>query len=327
MRVGSALLLALALAGCVSQTPLPEDGAPATRLDESLAPVAVSFAVVTRSGGPTTIGGLAWWPSGDAETVLLAIHGSGGVKEHWGPMNLTGYSFAHREVALGRAVVAIDTPGYNASRTATPTGDMMDRALVADQVADALRAGSYQSEDGAPRAFPRVVGVGHSLGALTLDLAQGELASFDAIIPTGWAHGEMSAEFQACLTTGPCPSTEDLFFWTEGAAPDAVSAVLSRLEAGPDAEFAEGIAFAARAENRGALDAITARIDVPVLDLLGDRDALWNAAQYAQEASHYPGSSDVTVAIVPDTGHFLFHHLSHDEANAIVEAWLEERGF
>lgn len=312
----------LALAGCASAPLLDE---PAPPLDETLAPVDVRFHVTTRASGATEIAGLAWLPATPSDVVVLAIHGSGGVKEFWGPLNLTGYSVAHEEIARGRALVAIDMPGYGSSPATTPTADMIDRAMVAEQVSASLRAGDYSVDGQDALAFARVFGLGHSLGGLTLDMAQARSAPFDGIVVTGWGHGGFSSTFETCATTGPCPETADLFFDTTLADASVVAAVIERLEPGLDGEFAEAFPLGTRRSMLSPQDVFTREIRSPVLVMLGDRDALWDPDTYPDEASRYPGSANVEVMIVPEAGHFLFHHRSRALAMDALGDWLDER--
>lgn len=112
------LLGALALAGCLAA---PQSGAPGSA-DEAptaladLPALPATFDVMTRAGGPVRLSALVWFPEEETRTVTLAIHGSGGCRDCWGGVGIPGYSFASREVARGRALVAIHLPGFGDSQ-------------------------------------------------------------------------------------------------------------------------------------------------------------------------------------------------------------------
>lgn len=94
-----------------------------------------------------------------------------------GPFTLELLLRAH-QYDEGRATIAIDFPGYGESEGNPYLNGVEDLAFVVDQIADDLR-----------RKFEHVVGVGHSLGAMVVNIAQGAFESFDAIIPAGASHG------------------------------------------------------------------------------------------------------------------------------------------
>ncbi len=107
----------------------------------------------------------------------------------------------------GRAVLAIDLPGYGESKARSGEQSMEDFASAVDQVARALRNGSYITEGAAPRAFLHVIGNGLSIGALIVEIAQGAFGSFDAIIAAGWSQGGFSEAYKKCLYHLACPAS------------------------------------------------------------------------------------------------------------------------
>ena len=276
-----------------------------------------SYTVLSRSGGAVRVAALEWIPY-RATTVLLALHGSGGVKENnWGPLVVPGYSFALEEYAEGRATVAIDLPGYGESGGNPYVNGTEDLAFVVDQIADMLHS-----------RFEHVVGVGHSLGALVLNIGQAAFASFDAIIPAGYSHGGASEEFKSTCGQLACPNIRKVLF-SSYADRRVVEDFVWRLRPPKPTQvlnvsFYGGDPFST--PHLGpAPDDLTSAVTVPVLILLGRDDFVFDTSKYAEEPSHYPSSPDVKLVVLPRTGHAVFHHLNHRYVDKVIGDWLTKR--
>jgi len=256
---------------------------------------------------------LEWIPY-RAKTVLLALHGAGAVKENsWGPLVVPGYSFALHAYDEGRATVAIDLPGYGESEGNPYLTGIEDFAFVVDQIVDQLRV-----------RFEHVVGVGHSMGAIVVNVAQAAFESFDAIIPAAYSHGGGSAE--GCSKRNGTGIRKTLF--TSYADGRVVEDFVRRLRPpkptlGGNFWLYGGHPDAPHVAPTG--DDLTAAVTVPVLIIFGGDDCLWDTSKYAEEPSHYPSSPDVKIVVVPRAGHAVFHHLNHRYVDKVIGNWLTKR--
>lgn len=347
-----ALLIIPALAGCLTPDALEtEDPAdPAGLLDdvdESAPHVQATFRVQTRAGGEVDVAG-AMWEARDADAVVLLIHGSGGGRMGlFGPLTAPGYSVAHMLTTSGRTAVAIDLPGYGDTPGMDGLVGLEDYAFVIDQVADALRSGDYVTGPAADaRAHDTVVGSGISMGGLLTDMTQGLFASFDGIVPTAWSHGRFSDEADRCwsYTTDDCP--EDWQVWMlhfDNVDPAVIDAWEEEYDGSP-MPFTVGASFGvwtacagcwvyelrplddARPASLRPDNQVTTRIDVPVLNILGDEDFYYEGEDQHQQGEHYP-NADFELLLLPDTGHAVFHHLNHREVHRAVLEWMDRHGF
>jgi pimeloyl-ACP methyl ester carboxylesterase len=276
--------------------------------------------------------------------VIVCVHGSGGSKENWGPISAPGYSFAHKMTASGRAVLAIDLPGYGESRARSDEQRMEDFASAVDQVARAARTGHYVAEGAGPRAFSHVVGNGLSIGALIVEIAQGAYGSFDAIIAAGWSEGGFSEAYRKCLYHLDCPPDPLSEVWLVANVEPAVTDYLhsrapnhlspsGRTSAhlwgglvfapGPGGGSGEGVPLPADAPR---LETLTRKIDCPVLLLFGAEDFTWDMTKVPAERARFGASTPVRLEIVAGTGHFVRWHRSNDEADRLVLDWLRDNG-
>ncbi|MGH9011990.1 MAG: alpha/beta hydrolase [Acidimicrobiia bacterium] len=69
-----------------------------------------------------------------------------------------------------------------------------------------------------------------------------------------------------------------------------------------------------------------ARIDVPVLLVFGDKDAIFSPDAAKQQASRYLGSPEVTLKMIPNTSHFPMLEATLPTTVAVVDQWLKRHG-
>lgn len=65
-----------------------------------------------------------------------------------------------------------------------------------------------------------------------------------------------------------------------------------------------------------------ARIDVPVLLVFGDKDAIFSPDAAKQQASRYLGSPEVTLEMISNTSHFPMLEATLPTTVAAVDKWL-----
>ncbi len=316
-----------ALAGCLVEEEPPGPGIEAQPF---------TFHVLTPNGGNASIAALAWLPP-EPSSALLLLHGASGVKEnYWGELGVPGYSTGAWHAQMGRAVFAIDRPGYGESRVAV--GELTtveDEAFIIDQVAGMIRTATGDSG-----RIP-LVGLGVSMGAFMATVTQGLHGSFDAIAPLAWAHHAISDDARDCLRLpgavdgGPCPPPPLDDFHMPNADPLVADAVIAGYQEAPPGVLAGFLAWqnaawvahgalAPSADLPSLYDAAAARVSVPVLVLIGEQDWYIDAAAAAGEAEYYGGGA--TVVIVPETGHMLLHHLNHQQVQHQIHTWLQRFG-
>jgi len=217
-----------------------------------------------------------------------------------------------------------------------------------------LRHGSYKAAGSAGPAFRRVALAGHSGGALEAELEAVSFHDADAYIFSGWPDWPVTP---ILLTNPPGP-----FFYTSlaGFAKRCRTAPESKHAGGPSGwakvfttrdEFEtlfpnmeprvlDAFMPIYEADPCGILQdagaaiaanvALAPTVHVPVLLPYGDREPFLlgsPVAAEAQRARFALGSGDVTVQIVPDSGHGIQIERPAPVFRAGLDEWLGARGF
>jgi pimeloyl-ACP methyl ester carboxylesterase len=244
-----------------------------------------------------------------------------------------GFSFAENMAARGFIVVTLDPLGVGGSSrprdgyALTPELLALANATAVDAIRAQLHSGALT---GRPVGRLHSVGVGHSMGAMLTSVQQARHASYAALMLFGFGtRGLLLAlsEEERRYAGDPAGTRENLVRLARLRSPDPYPEVARtpqgrELFAGQSADrrgvealnrVRAGLLLTAGLYSMipGSCAAECAQITVPLLLALGDRDM---AGPTHEVPASYPGSSDVTLLVLPATGHahFLFdsrHHL------------------
>ena len=237
------------------------------------------------------------------------------------------FSFAQQMASRGMITIAIDPLGVGGSSRPEAGFDIVPDVAVAalepvlHHVSAELRAGTL-----APsrlHALPKLlcVGVGHSLGGMLITMQQAQFHSYDAVVLFGFGPVGMSevlseearamANDPHAVRTNvvrlarafhgePYPEVRsngrgrDIF--GGGADPEAMKALRTVQD-----RLLATVSMFALVPGSSAPEA--AKIDVPLLLVVGDRDMCGPPHQLP---ASFPGSADVTLLCLPNTGHSHF---------------------
>jgi alpha-beta hydrolase superfamily lysophospholipase len=277
-------------------------------------------------------------PSADVRGVLLCLAGGTYDKHYWhiDIDGYPGYSFGEHLADSGFIVIAVDHLGIGESTDPIALGPVglellaKGDAEVAHQVRERLRHGDLH-EDLPPMNLP-LIGVGHSMGACLTTMVQATTHPYDAVVLLGYGvqitnvykdtpdAAELEERIQqtieaSCQLSGAKPTDAhiyapraylaDLFY--AGEVPqdviDADTAVQSRTP----------LRAAAEVTTPGIVERYAPQVDVPVF--LGFGAALDVSPNPYAEPANYTGSPDVTLHLVPSSGH------CHNFASNRTQLW------
>jgi pimeloyl-ACP methyl ester carboxylesterase len=274
----------------------------------------------------------------DACAVLLCLAGGTYDKHYWhiDIDGYPGYSFAEHLGDSGYVVIAVDHLGIGDSTDPIASGPVglgllaKGDAEVARQVRERLRHGDLH-EDLPPTNAP-LIGVGHSMGACLTTMVQVTTHPYDAVVLMGYGvqitnvyqdtpdAAELEERIQqtievSCQLTGAKPTDAHLYaprgyladLFYAGEVPqdviDADTAVQSRTP----------LRAAAEVTTPGMVERYAHQVDVPVF--LGFGAALDVSPNPYAEPANYTGSPDVTLHLVPSSGH------CHNFASHRTQLW------
>jgi pimeloyl-ACP methyl ester carboxylesterase len=261
-----------------------------------------------------------------ARAILVCLAGGTYDKHYWHIeiAGRPGYSFGERLAAAGYIVLAVDHLGIGESTDPVDSGPLgLDLLATGDaEVARQIRAKSKAGtllDDLPPMTLP-VVGVGHSMGSCLSTMIQARDRVYDALALLGYGveitnvhekmadADEMEARIQQsvetfCQVTGADPGDShgmgprsyltDLFY--AGEVPqeviDADTAVQSRVPVRAGSEVT----------TPGFVERYAPRVDVPVFLAFGA--AIDVSPNPYIEPANYTGSPDITLYLVPKSGH------------------------
>lgn len=313
-------------------------------------PVSLTFdvtAAAVGSGEQLTQAAWAFLPErpADADAVLLCLAGGTYDKHYWHIEidGHPGYSFGEHLAEAGFIVVAVDHLGVGESTdpvTSGPLGlELLARgdAEVARQVRERLSRGTLL--DGVPPTVAPLVGVGHSMGACLTTMVQATAHPYDAVVLLGYGvqitnvyentadAAELEQRIQqtveaSCQLSGAKPTDShivaprsflaDLFY--AGEVPqdviDADTAVQSRVPLRASAEVT----------TPGFVEDYAAGVDVPVLLAFGAATDV--SPDPSAEPINYTASPDVTLHVVPKSGHCHNFASHRSELWDRIAAWI-----
>ena len=222
-----------------------------------------------------------------------------------------------------------------------PAGDdtcFGSEADVAHQMVDALRSGAYQLQGAKPTTFKKVFIGGASVGGLTSHVVAYSFHDVDGVINMAWGDGigtpftasEVADVYKRCMEGGDAgapadyaaffKNSRDKFYFN--TAEPAIRNAVPALHADPCGQL-ESIpaGIATDYQHLG-------EIDVPVLVLFGDADAVFGPHPFAIDhmASRYTGSPAVTKSVIPGASHYPLVEAAHMKVVNDVDAWLTRNG-
>jgi pimeloyl-ACP methyl ester carboxylesterase len=340
---------AAAVAGLAALTALAAGPAPRT----AAAPAAVvthevTFKVVNSNGTavpcPTddasyTIHGRLVGPTDNPNrAVVLGLHGLGYGEFFWDFEVVPGYDWAAALAGHGITSVVVDRLGYGASSHPPGTQTCMGgQASIAHQIVRALKRGSYTMDGGPGLSFSRVGLMGHSAGGQIAQIEAYSYDDVDALVVLAWADFGASPKVLAdfaqtggvCLTGGQPPGYAPLgqsgdefkalmFHDADPTVEGAATRLRNPDPCGDDASIPAGILLDAR---------LVPTIEIPVLLVFGDHDAIFPPPALDRQKAMYTGSRDLTGIGIPDTGHALSLERSAPFTRDAVTSWLCQRHF
>jgi alpha-beta hydrolase superfamily lysophospholipase len=279
----------------------------------------------------------------DIRGAMVCLAGGSYDKHYWHleVPGYAGYSFAECLAAHGYVVVAVDHLGVGGSSDpATAVSDLQllatGDAAVATQIRERLGEGTL----GPLPALPDLplIGVGHSMGACLTTMVQAEAPSYDAVVLLGYGV-EIANVYEGR------PDVDELEVMidqveaqvraTTAVQPGGRSTIVDRSALRPlfhnvdvpDAVIAADDAAASRVPIRCVAEVTTpgfvrdyaAAIDVPVF--LGFGGAVDVAPDPHREVANYPSCPDISLFVLPRSGHCHNFAETRDELWDRIAGW------
>jgi pimeloyl-ACP methyl ester carboxylesterase len=277
-------------------------------------------------------------------SATLYLHGLGYGGFFFHLKEIPEYDYAREQAAQGHVSVVIDRLG-NPAHSDLPDGNatcLPAQADMTDQIADALRAGTYTIAGVRPK-FSRVLLAGHSAGGLIAEITQSVFHSAEAVAVIGYTHypsplalQQFFAAGQDCVTApqgahggsgapnyAPFGRTDEDFaaghFYD--VEPAVAEIVLRKHNLDPCGDLMSGL--------QGLLgtNLATLTIDVPALLLTGEKDALFPPPfNQLETQTAWPGAARFGSVEIPGTGHAMTFGRTHEEFRALMAQWLATNG-
>lgn len=277
--------------------------------------------------------------------VTLWVHG-GETSGDYLRLPVPGYDMAYELARLGHASVIFDRLGHGVSDAPAGAGSCIGgQADMAHQLVGALRAGTYATaKPERPTAFVRIALAGHSFGGPIAEYEAGSFQDVDALIVSDASFGNPGSSLLTAILAGESPSClagghpkrdggppayayvwpnddrykADVFY---DAEPTVMDALAGRRERNPCGDL-ESVPPAILGE-----EAITARVNAPVLLVFADHDAVFPPPAGERQREFFTGSRDVTLVTIPGAGHAVMLERQAPVFRSEVSRWLTARGF
>jgi pimeloyl-ACP methyl ester carboxylesterase len=256
-----------------------------------------------------------------ANPTMVFCFPGGGMSRGYYDIGVPGYSMARHLAAQGFLTITMDHPGTGGSDVPTDPWTLTPEVVAevdAAAVTSALEALASGEIEGMPAVRPaRVIGLGHSAGAMIVMHQQSRRSPYAAIALLGWAgHGLPEHLDKNGLRLAHHPErlgdelVEAARMWNSDPLPETRTGSMAFLVANrPSDEVRRamvdvntrllGIVGYATLIPGSAAPA-TAAITVPVFLGIGDRDI---AQEPRRIPADFPSCGDMTVFVIPDTGH------------------------
>jgi pimeloyl-ACP methyl ester carboxylesterase len=324
----------------------PGNGMPAPSIlpDDDLRGRSVTVEVRLAPGEPRRwrVHGVLFLPDGpQPATVQLLVPGLTYDHRYW---TIPGeHNYAAHMVRAGYAVFALDRIGTG--RSDRPAADQVTAQSNAEALHDVVQA--LRSGVGGAAPFERVVVVGHSFGSGVALVEAATYHDVDGLVVSGMLHTtaplyeEVRAFFHMAgddpvLAAAGVDYPENYATQRPGLRarmleyPPAVRPELSRHNEAikSTATLGEGESLPSTYEA-----AVSRAVDVPVLIVVGQHDALFSSADvsfaatseavHAFEKTFYAEGLDLETHVVPGAGHSLNVHDNAGEWFALARAWVD----
>ncbi|MGD0699400.1 MAG: alpha/beta hydrolase [Trebonia sp.] len=240
--------------------------------------------------------------------LLVALHGGTYTSAYFGVAGGPSGSFLDIAGRNGFAVLNVDRPGY---RESTLLADEENTFARQAEILDQVIAAALDLWPG-----PAVVLVGHSIGGMiSLEIAarhpRWPLAAVTtsgngARIPAGGAAEALGSLPLSGVVDLPVPERDGVMFGPAGSFTEAArTAAHGSYAPTPFIELVRAPVWA-----RERLSSVAAAVEVPVLTVLGDHDALWDSSPEALADYESRFTVPVSALVMPSTGHSVDHHLT-----------------
>jgi pimeloyl-ACP methyl ester carboxylesterase len=296
-------------------------------------PVDLRVPVPSADGGePWEVAASVYLPDDDAlagRPVALVVMPGGGYSRRYFDLPGPGFSQASHHVRSGTVVIAIDHLGAGDSSVPPPELTTLPAVAAAAHAAVTTILGLLREGRLAPGVpavgLTGVVGAGHSIGGQVLAVMQAGHRTFDGvamlgsslagtIIPARPGVSEATAADGAGIDWGWA------FHWRDTPVPpELASLIAADIAAGlptrqtaPDWATLNYPGFVPASVLPGAVADEAARIDVPVLLAMGERDVCHSPAE---EVAALKAATDISVLVLPEMAHM------HNFATARTRLW------